>query len=1012
MRFWRALSLLAALPTFVYAQGVPTPSAPPPVPEGSYCASIYAELNGDLQAFNTVLATPPTWTPIPGGPTLYGANLQWADSNTGPSISGPSYMQTTVQPQLQAMQALGIQAVSVPVLFPVLYEPFYGSQAALQPYLNFYTQVAQAVRAAGLKLIIDDEILFSNDIAAGWSNMNAFYSGLTWPEYVAARAQMAATIAQVMQPDYLMLANEPDTEALQTGQQNLNTPSYAAQMVAAEIAAVQALNLSPSPQLGAGFGTWMQATGTASLTNYINAYIALPLNYIDYHLLPINTIQDNNFLDNALTITQAAAAAGLPVAISQAFVTKEAAGEWDVLSSDVIRARGAFSFWAPLDNYFMQTAQALASYTNMIYLVPEMPVFMFAQQTYGGTAANGGAANCTCTTESCSDYDIMNTENSLAAAADQQSVYATTAFNYYGQLVTDSDLAPPSTPSSLTGTAGTTGATLTWGASSDNIGVAGYNIYRCTPPAVGQPCTAVWIADSTLPSFNDSTLTSNTTYNYQVQAYDFANNSSALSPLLSLQTYRTEADAAGNLVATTVSAQEIDLSWSPPSNTTGLSEYLVYGGTSPSNLQQIAPRSSSETTYRSLTLAPGTTYYYGIVAVEEGINAAMSPVASAATLPLPNPPANVVGTPTPATVALTWQESLQPNGLPISYYEIFEGTTPGQLTKVAQSSSPSYTMRSLTANNTYYFEIAAADTGHDLSVPSNQIAVTTLPMPAAPVNVAATPNATTRVTVTWSENIPPNGMPIGSYTVFRGTTPTGLTKLSQTTSLKSVDTTVSPNTTYYYAVEATDTGQDVSPQSAPALVTTPPVPAAPANLAATATSGTQVSVSWSETVPPNGMPIGSYNIYRGTSPTGLTKLATRTGLSFIDTTATPNTVYYYAIQAVDTGGDDSPMSPTVQAATPPLPAIPVNVAATSNSKGTQVTVSWSEIIPPNGLPVTTYNIFRGTSPTGLTQLTARTGLSFTDTGVSPGVTYYYAIEAVDSGHDTSPMSATAQVTTP
>ena len=90
---------------------------------------------------------------------------------------------------------MGIQAVSVPIVFPVLYEPFFGSQAAYQPYLTFYSQVAQAVRAAGLKLIVDNEVLYSNDIAAGWTNMNAFYSTLTWPQYVTARAQMDATIA-------------------------------------------------------------------------------------------------------------------------------------------------------------------------------------------------------------------------------------------------------------------------------------------------------------------------------------------------------------------------------------------------------------------------------------------------------------------------------------------------------------------------------------------------------------------------------------------------------------------------------------------------------------------------------------------------------------------------------------------------------------------------------------------------------------------------------------------------
>ncbi|MGA3077234.1 MAG: hypothetical protein ABSG56_26580, partial [Bryobacteraceae bacterium] len=250
------MSLLVCAPC---RADVPAPPAPPPVPVG-YCSSISAELTADLLAFNTLLAIPPTWTPIPGGPTLYAGNLMWANGNTGPSISNPTYLQTTVQPQLQELKALGVQAIVVPVLFPILYEPFYGSQAAYQPYLTFYTGVAQAIRAAGLKIIVDNEILFSNDTAAGWTNMNAFYGPLTWPEYIAARATMAATIVQYMQPDYLVLANEPDTEAAQTGQQNLKNPVDAAQMVQAEITAVQnylqTATVSPIPKLGAGFGSW------------------------------------------------------------------------------------------------------------------------------------------------------------------------------------------------------------------------------------------------------------------------------------------------------------------------------------------------------------------------------------------------------------------------------------------------------------------------------------------------------------------------------------------------------------------------------------------------------------------------------------------------------------------------------------------------------------------------------------------------------------------------------------
>ena len=128
---FRGLLCLAGLSVWLGAPcraDVPQPAAAPPVPAG-YCSSIYNELSNDITKFNTQLATPPAWTPIPGAPTIYGANLQWADSNSGPSLSSPNYL-PTVWLNLQELKALGVKAISVPVLFPVLYEPFYGSQAA------------------------------------------------------------------------------------------------------------------------------------------------------------------------------------------------------------------------------------------------------------------------------------------------------------------------------------------------------------------------------------------------------------------------------------------------------------------------------------------------------------------------------------------------------------------------------------------------------------------------------------------------------------------------------------------------------------------------------------------------------------------------------------------------------------------------------------------------------------------------------------------------------------------
>ena len=925
-----ALSLLAYLPCM--AQDIPAPAPTPPVPT-DYCGTLYTELNGDLQAFNTLLATPPTWTPIPGGPTLYGATLQWANSNTGPQLSNPSCAVTTplnctqlpaVQAELQEMKALGVQMVSIPALFPILYEPFYSTQTVTYPpYLAFYTLVAQAVHAAGLKLLVDSEITFSSDIQAGWTNMNAFYSTLTWPEYMAAKAQMAATIAQNLQPDYLVLAEEPDTEATQSGQTNLNIPADAAQMVAGEIAAVQALNMPNPPKMGAGFGSWMAPSGTSSLQSYINAYIALPLDYIDFHVLPVNTVASDNFAANALTIASAAAAVGKPVAVSQAWLSKVSATEYDgyvVSNLDLERSRQPFSFWAPLDIYFLQTAQTLAQYTNLIYLDVEQSFYLSSYQTYGGTTANGGSLNCTCTTASCSDYTIVQAENPIAESADQASMYTPTAYVFYNQLVTTPDTTAPSVPANFSGTVGYTTATLSWGNSTDNVGVAGYNLYRCTPPAAGQPCTGTWLATMALPGYTDTTLTGNTLYNYQVQAFDFAGNNSPLTPTVSLLTYITSASAARNLVATVVSPQEISLSWSAPTTTTGLSQYLIYAGNSLTNLQQIAVRPSGTTTYNNMYLAPGTTYYYGIVAVEQGIDAPMSSPAYATTLPLPTPPSNVTGTASsPTKVVLTWQEFLQPNGLPISTYQVFKGTASGDLTKLGSVLAPSttYTATSLSASSTYYFEIQAVDSGHDDSPPSNQISVTTLPMPAAPGSVAAKAVSATKVTVSWTETIPPGGLSIQDYNVYRGSSPTALTtKLGATTGLSYTDSTATKGTTYYYGVEATDTGQDVSLMSAPAAVTTPPMPAAPVSVVATPNSSTQVTVTWSENIPAGGLPISSYTINWGTSATSMTNSAKRTTPSFVQNGLTPGATYYFAITASDSGGDASPQSATAHTTTP------------------------------------------------------------------------------------------------
>ena len=193
--------------------------------------------------------------------------------------------------------------------------------------------------------------------------------------------------------------------------------------------------------------------------------------------------------------------------------------------------------------------------------------------------------------------------------------------------------------------------------------------------------------------------------------------------------------------------------------------------------------------------------------------------------------------------------------------------------------------------------------------------------------------------------------------------------------------------------------------------TTLPLPNTPTTLAASAVSGSKIGLSWTETLPPQGLPIGGYQIYCGLTPSSLSKVGTSGSLSYIYAGLTASTTYYCAVQATDTSGNVSPMSAAVSAATDGLPNPPTSVAATANSSS-KVTVTWTETVLPGGLPIAGYQIFRGTSPSNLTQVATRATATYVDTTVSPLATYYYAIAAQDSGNDVSPMSVSATVTVP
>src|SRR3989441_1269739 len=82
-------------------------------------------------------------------------------------------------------------------------------------------------------------------------------------------------------------------------------------------------------------------------------------------------------------------------------------------------------------------------------------------------------------------------------------------------------------------------------------------------------------------------------------------------------------------------------------------------------------------------------------------------------------------------------------------------------------------------------------------------------------------------------------------------------------------------------------------------------------------------------------------------------------------------------------------------APPTPPSAPQNLAATGGNA--QVTLTWQAPASDGGSPITNYKIYRGLAPSTETLLTTVGNvLTYTDSAVTNGVTYYYQVSAVNA----------------
>ena len=496
------------------------------------------------------------------------------------------------------------------------------------------------------------------------------------------------------------------------------------------------------------------------------------------------------------------------------------------------------------------------------------------------------------------------------------------------------DTTPPTQPGTLTATAVSgSEVDLSWGASTDNVGVTGYDLERCQ----GTNCTTfAQIASPTGTTYKDTSVSASTTYSYRVRATDAAGNFSTYSNTANATTPTPDTVAPtqpGTLTANVVSSGEVDLSWGASTDNVGVTNYLierctgagcgkpVNGQPSP-NFTQIASVAGTVTTFKDTTVSPSTAYAYQVRATDAAGN--LSPYTNVASIGTPAGTGGLVaaygfdagsgtsvtdasgnannGTITNATWAATgkYGKSLQfngtnsvvtipdsaslhlSNGMTLEAWVnpstvnanwrdvIYKGNDNFYLE--ATSSNASAPDAGLIAGGTYADAFGTALAANAWSYLTETYDGSTLKLYINGTQVASTPHTGAIATST-------NPLQIGGDSIY-GQFFAGM-----------IDEVRVYNTALSAAQIQSDEGVPVA------------APTAPGNLTANPISAGEVDLSWDPSVGVNS--ITGYQVERcqGVGCSNFTQIASPSGTSYQDTSVAANNRYSYRVRAVDSAGN-------------------------------------------------------------------------------------------------------------
>ncbi|MFC4099004.1 fibronectin type III domain-containing protein [Paenibacillus xanthanilyticus] len=436
------------------------------------------------------------------------------------------------------------------------------------------------------------------------------------------------------------------------------------------------------------------------------------------------------------------------------------------------------------------------------------------------------------------------------------------------------DTTAPTAPSGLTSPSKLDKSVqLSWTASTDNVGVTAYDIYRN-----GSLAGSV---SGTVTTYTDSGLTPQTAYSYYVRARDARNNVSANSNTISVTTLALIPE---NRLQNPGFDQSN--SSSKPASWTCENDYFCYRDTAVKRSGTASMRMSGDSGpwlgfYQDVTAAAGQTYTF-----DGYFNASAN-------------------NGTTIEFRLRFLDGaggvIQDNLL-----QTHTGTNAGFVNVTGARVAPAGTA---TARVYIYMrDLRGALYFDDFSLVGGTGGGTDTQAPTAPSGLTSPSKTATSVNLSWTAST--DNVGVTGYEIYRGAALAGTTTGATTYTA----TGLSASTAYSFTVRAKDAAGNTSAASGALSVTTDAAsdaqaPSAPTALASPSKTDTSVSLSW--TASTDNVGVTGYEIYRGATLAGTTTGAT----TYTATGLAPSTAYSFTVRAKDAAGNVSAASSALSVTT-------------------------------------------------------------------------------------------------